>query len=47
MEEHKNEDGQEDPKPLTDEEFDRFQEMQKREGWIITEIIDFILHFFH
>ena len=47
MEEHKNEDEQKDPEPLTDEEFAKFQKKQKREGWIFTEIIDFILHFFH
>ena len=36
----------EDPEPLTDEEFERFQKKQKRESRILTELIDFILHFF-
>ena len=47
MEEDNSRDTQEDPEPLTDEEFEKFQKKQKREGWIFTEIIDFILHFFH
>ena len=46
MEENKNQDEQEDPTPLTDVEFDRFQKKQKREGRILTDIIEFILHFF-
>lgn len=46
MEENNHTDTQEDPAPLTDEEFARLQKKQKREGWIFTEIIDFILHFF-
>ena len=46
MEENKNTDEQEDPTPLTDEEFARFQKKQKRESRIITDIIDFFLHFF-
>ena len=36
----------EDPQPLTDEEFERFQKKQRRESRILTDIIDFILHFF-
>ena len=46
MEENNRKDAQEDPTPLTDEEFARFRKKQKRKGWIFTEIIDFILHFF-
>ena len=46
MEENKNTDEQEDPTPLTDEEFARFQKKQKRESRIIADIIDFFLHFF-
>ena len=46
MEENKNSDEQEDPTPLTDEEFARFQKKQKRESRIIADIIDFFLHFF-
>ena len=46
MEENNRKDAQEDPTPLTDEEFARFQKKQKREGWIIKDIIDFILTFF-
>ncbi len=46
MEENKNKDTQEDPQPLTDEEFERFQKKQKRESGIIKDIIDFILVFF-
>lgn len=46
MEDNKNRDEQEEPTPLTDEEFARFQKKQKRESRIIADIIDFILHFF-
>ena len=46
MEENRNKDTQEDPEPLTDEEFERFQKKQKREAGIFTTIIDFILNFF-
>ena len=46
MEENKNRDEQEDPTPLTDEEFAEFQKKQKRESRIIGDIIDFTLHFF-
>ena len=47
MEENNQKDTQEeDPTPLTDEEFARFQKKQKREGSIIGTIIDFILGFF-
>ena len=46
MEENNHKDTQEDPTPLTDEEFARFQKKQKREGLIIKDIIDFILTFF-
>ena len=47
MEENENKDTQEDPRPLTDEEFEQFQKKQKRESGIIKDIIDFILGFFH
>ena len=48
MEENENKDQQEeDPEPLTDEEFARFQKKQKRESGIIADIIDFILNFFN
>ena len=40
------EEEKEDPQPLTDEEFERFQKKQRRESRILTDIIDFILHFF-
>ena len=46
MEQDNHKDAQDDPTPLTDEEFARLQKKQKRESWIITEIIDFILSFF-
>lgn len=39
-------DAQDDPVPLTDEEFARYQKKQNRGSWIFTEIIDFFLHFF-
>ena len=47
MEENENRETQEDPEPLTDEEFARYQKKQKRESRILTDIIDFILSFFH
>ena len=46
MEENNNEEVQEDPRPLTDEEFIRFQKKQKRESGIFVNIIDFFLSFF-
>jgi len=46
MEENNHRDEQEDPAPLTDEEFARFQKKQERSSRIFTEIIDFILSFF-
>lgn len=46
MEENKQKDGQEDPTPLTDEEFERYQKKQRREGQIFVDILDFILSFF-
>ena len=47
MEENNCRDEQEDPRPLTDEEFADFQRKQKRESRIFADIIDFILSFFH
>ena len=47
MDENDQKDTQEDPSPLTDGEFSRFQKKQKREVSIIGNIIDFILGFFH
>ena len=35
-----------DPQPLTDEEFAEYQKKERRKGTIISDIIDFILHFF-
>ncbi len=46
MAENKGKNGQEDPKPLTDEEFAEFQNKEKRRGGVIGSIIDFILGFF-
>ena len=47
MEEKTEKSGQEDPRPLTDEEFAEFQKKEKRKGGIISSIIDFILGFFY
>ena len=38
--------GQEDPRPLTDEEFEKMKKKEKRTGGIISAIIDFITGFF-
>lgn len=46
MEEKEREPEQEDPQPLSDEEFAEYQKKQKRESGIFTTIIDFILDFF-
>ena len=46
MEENTNNEEREDPTPLTDEEFARFQKKQKRESRVFADIIDFILGFF-
>ena len=46
MEEDNSKDTQEDPVPLTDEEFEKFQKKQKRESRVFADIIDFILGFF-
>jgi hypothetical protein len=46
MEGKNNRDTQEDPVPLTDEEFERYQKKEKRKVTIIGDIIDFILGFF-
>jgi len=47
MEENTGKSGQEDPKPLTDEEFAEYQKKEERKVGIIGTIIDFILGFFH
>ena len=36
---------QDNPAPLTDEEFAEFQKKEKRKGGVISAIIDFILGF--
>ena len=46
MEENNCRDAQEDPTPLTDEEFERFQKKENRKVTIIGDIIDFIVSFF-
>ena len=38
---------QEDPTPLTDEEFAEYQKKERRKNGILVDIIDFILSFFH
>ena len=47
MEENRQRDTQEDPVPLTDEEFAQYQKKETRKVRIIGDIIDFILGFFH
>ena len=47
MEENTGKSGQEDPKPLTDEEFAEYRKKEERKVGIIGTIIDFILGFFH
>ena len=47
MEENTEKPEQDDPKPLTDEEYAEFLKKEKRKGGIISSIIDFILGFFH
>ena len=37
---------QDDPVPLTDEEFADYQEKERRKAGIIGTIVDFILEFF-
>ncbi len=37
---------QQDPEPLTDEEFEQLKKKEKRTGGIIATIIDFITGFF-
>ena len=46
MEENNRENEQEDPKPLTDEEFAEYQKKEKRKAGIFSTIIDFFLSFF-
>ena len=46
-EENKEKTEQDNPRPLTDEEFAEFQKKEKRKDGIISSIIDFILGFFH
>ena len=46
MEEKDTDNTQEDPVPLTDEEFAEYQKKEKRKAGIIGTIIDLILDFF-
>ena len=46
MDENNRRDEQEDPTPLTDEEFEQFQKKENRKITIIGDIIDFIVNFF-
>lgn len=46
MEENNRRNEQEDPTPLTDEEFEQFQKKEKRKFTIIGDIVDFIVNFF-
>ena len=46
MEENNLMDKPEDPTPLTDEEFERYQKKEERKVTIIGDIIDFIVNFF-
>ena len=46
MEENDKKIGQEDPEPLTDEEFEELKRKEKRTGWIISAILDFFMGFF-
>ena len=39
--------GEEDPRPLTDEEFETLKKKEKRTNGIIDAIIDFFTGFFH
>ncbi len=47
MEEKESKNPQEDPVPLTDEEFAEYQKKENRKVGIIGTIVDFILGFFH
>ena len=47
MEEKKEELEQDDPTPLTDEEFARYQRKEERKVGIIATLVDFFLSFFH
>ena len=38
---------QEDPRPLTDEEFAEYQRKEERKAGVISTVIDFLLSFFH
>ena len=46
MEENEEKTGQEDPRPLTTEEFDELKKKEKRTGGIISAIVDFFTGFF-
>ena len=46
MEENDKKIGQEDPEPLTEEEFEELKRKEKRTGWIISAILDFFMGFF-
>ena len=45
-EENEKKTGQEDPRPLTDEEFNELKKKEKRTGGIISAIVDFFTGFF-
>ena len=47
MEENDKKIGQEDPEPLTDEEFEELKRKEKRTGRIISAILDFFRAFSH
>ena len=45
-EENDRENEQEDPRPLTDEDFEQLKKKEKRTGSIISGIVDFVTGFF-
>ena len=46
MEENEKKTEKEDPRPLTDEEFEKLKKKEKRTGAIISAIVDFFTGFF-
>ena len=46
-EENNRETEQEDPRPLTDEEFEQLQKKERRTANIISTVVDFVTGFFH